>query len=50
MYMRVYHEVEKLCATPSPITPGTCSTLTESEYDGTNLLGKICHSHFIKNF
>ena len=32
MYMKVYHEAEKLCATPSPITLGTYSLLTEEEY------------------
>ena len=34
MYVKVYHEAEKLCATPSPITPGTSSPLTEDEHDG----------------
>ena len=36
MYMKVYHEAEKLCATPSPITPGMYSPLTEDEHDGTD--------------
>ena len=34
MYVKVYHEAEKLCATPSPITPGTSSLLVEDEHNG----------------
>lgn len=36
MYVKVYNEAEKLCATPSPIAPGTSSPLTEDEHDGMN--------------
>ena len=32
MYVKVYHEAEKLCASPSPITLGT--SFTEDEHDG----------------
>jgi len=33
MYVKVYNETEKLCASPSPITPGS-SLLAVDEYDG----------------
>lgn len=34
MYVKVYHEAEKLCATPSPITPGSSSPLADDDHDG----------------
>lgn len=43
MYVKVYNEAEKLCATPSPITPGSSSPLAEDDYDGMDDLmdGKV---------
>lgn len=41
MYMKVYHEAEKLCASPSPITPGSGSPLLEDNYDGVESNGKV---------
>ena len=51
MYMKVYQEAEKLCASPSPITPGSGSPLPEDNYDGMDENGgahsKIENGHGI---
>ena len=40
MYVKVYHEAEKLCATPSPISLDSSAAFLEDEQDGTGDNGR----------